>query len=99
MIVDDESDVLEKVKAFLEEDDFQVVTVNNNRTALEMLADNKENNFGLLLIDTELPDHKKTALFSLKPASKIQSDISNEENFLQKPFTRDQLLAFVKRQM
>ncbi len=99
MVVDDESDILEQVKACLEEDDFHVVTVDNSRTALEMLEDSNENQFGLLLIDTALPGSKKTALFSMKPASKIQTDVSNEENFLQKPFTKDQLLAFVKRQI
>lgn len=99
MVVDDESDVLQEVKHCLEEDDFHVVIADNSRTALEMLEGGNENNIGLLLIDTLIPGSKKTALFSLKPTSKIQMDLSNEELFLQKPFTREQLLSFVKRQL
>ncbi len=99
MVVDDESDILEQVKTCLEEDNFHVVTAENSRTALELLGDRNERDVGLLLIDTPLPGSKKTALFSLKPASKMQMDLSNEEFFLQKPFTKEQLLAFVKRQM
>lgn len=32
----------------------------------------------------------------MKPASKMNLDTNNTEDFLQKPFTKEQLLSFVK---
>ena len=93
MIVDDEPDVRNAVKSCLESDDFEVVTANNSREALELINEEEEN-FGLILIDTRIPDSGKSALFSMKPKSKM--DTSKLEDFLQKPFTREQLLDFVK---
>ena len=96
MIVDDEVDILKKVKSFLEEDDFKVVTAKNSREALEIMGDNEED-FGLILIDTKMPDEDKSALFSMKPKSKI--NVGSFDDFLQKPFTKEQLVDFVKKSM
>jgi DNA-binding NtrC family response regulator len=96
MIVDDEPDVLNAVKSCLESDDFEVVTANNSREALELINEDEEN-FGLILINTRMPDSDRSALFSMKPKSKM--DTSKLEDFLQKPFTREQLLDFVKRRI
>jgi DNA-binding NtrC family response regulator len=95
MIVDDETDILKAVKSCLEEDDFAVVTASNSREALELMEGDKENEFGLILIDTPMPGSEKSALFSMKPESKV--DTSRIEDFLQKPFTKEQLLDFVKK--
>jgi DNA-binding NtrC family response regulator len=96
MIVDDEPDVLNAVKSCLESDDFEVVTATNSREALEIMNEEEEN-FGLILIDTRIPDSDKSALFSMKPKSEM--DTSKLEDFLQKPFTKEQLLDFVKRRI
>ena len=96
MIVDDELDILEKAKSCLESDDFEVVTATNSREALELM-ENKEENFGLILIDTFMPDGDRSAFFSMKPKSKM--DTSETEDFLQKPFSREQLIDFVKSKM
>ena len=96
MIVDDEPDVRNAVKSCLESDDFEVVTATNSREALELINEEEEN-FGLILIDTRIPDSSKSALFSMKPKSKM--DTSKLEDFLQKPFTKEQLLDFVKRKI
>jgi len=93
MIIDDEPDILEKVKSCLESDDFEVVTATNSREALELMED-KEENFGLILIDTFMPGGDESAFFSMKPKSK--TDTSEMEDFLQKPFTEEQLIDFVK---
>ena len=98
MVVDDEADILEEIKSCLEEDEFEVVTASNSRKALELMGEGEEN-FGLILIDTAMPDSKKPALFSMKPTSKSSIDTSKEEDFLQKPFTKEQLLDFVKSKM
>ena len=97
MIVDDEIDILETVKSCLEDDDFEVVTASNSREALELMDGEKENKFGLILIDTPMPGSDKSAFFSMKPESKV--DTGKMEDFLQKPFTKEQLLDFVKKRM
>jgi len=99
MVVDDELDILEQVKSCLEDDDFEVVTATDSRTALELMSNDNEDDFGLILIDTLLPGSKKSALFSMRPKSRINMDASKDEDFLQKPFTREQLLDFVKSKM
>jgi len=99
MVVDDETSILEEVKSCLEEDDFEVVTVDSNRKALELMENDKEENFGLILIDTSLPDSDEPAFFSMRPRSKKDIDTSREEDFLQKPFTKEQLVDFVKSKM
>jgi len=96
MVVDDEPDILLTVKSCLEGDDFEVVTANNSREALELMNESEEN-FGLILIDTHIPDSDISAFFSMKPKSKM--DTSRTEDFLQKPFTREELLHFVKRRI
>ncbi|UCH72023.1 MAG: hypothetical protein JSW62_00280 [Thermoplasmatales archaeon] len=98
MVVDDESDIIMQVKSCLENDDFEVIAVDNNRKALELMGDSEEE-FGLILINTLLPGSNKSALFSMKPKIKRNIDTSNEEDFLQKPFTKEQLIDFVKSKM
>jgi hypothetical protein len=43
-----------------------------------------------------MPNTKTPALFSMKPESNKNIDTSKKEDFLQKPFTKQQLLDFVK---
>ena len=97
MVVDDESSILEQVKSCLEED-FKVITADNSREALELMENDKEDNFDIILIDTSIPDSKTPAFFSITPKSK-NIDTSNERNYLQKPFTKEQLLDFVNSKM
>jgi len=99
MVVDDETNILDQVKSCLEKDDYRVVTVDNNRKALELIEGGNEEDFGLILIDTSMPNTKKPALFSMKPTSKKSIDTSKKEDFLQKPFTKDQLIDFVKKKL
>jgi len=99
MVVDDEINVLDQVKSCLEKDNYKVVTVDNNREALELIEKENEEDFGLILIDTSIPNTKKPAFFSLKPKSKKSIDTSNEEDFLQKPFTKEQLVSFVRKKI
>ena len=99
MVIDDEIGVLKQVKSCLEEDDFEVVTVDNSRKALELMEGEREESFGLILIDTLMPNSKKPAFFSIKPKSKKNIDTSKEEDFLQKPFTKEQLLDYVKNKI
>jgi DNA-binding response OmpR family regulator len=98
MIVDEETDFLKQVKATLEKDDVEVVTVRNSREALDRLRDENEETFDLILVNTRMPGSMlTTALFSMRPpVKKLPGGI---ENFLQKPFTKEELVEFVKEKI
>ncbi len=95
MVVDDESDILEKVKSYLKSDEINVVTADNSREALELM--DAEKTFDLILVDTPMPASDKTAFFSMKPYSRL--NVEGAGNFLQKPFTKEQLVDFVKEKI
>lgn len=99
MIVDYELNMLEEMKLCLENNDFEVITAVNSREALEHIGNRKEENVSLILVNAPLPDGGGSALFSMKPISRMDVDTINTENFLQKPFTREKLLDFVKRKV
>lgn len=99
MVVDDEENILEEVKKSLEEEDFEVLTVENTRKALEIIDEDKENKIELILIDTKLPDSNVPAFFSINPKLKTNIEIDKEENFLKKPFTKEQLIEFVRKKI
>ena len=99
MIIDDEKDLLEEIRTCLKDDEYQIITANNSREAIELMEQEKEEDFGLILINTSMPDSNTPALFSMKPKTKKDIDTSNIEDFLQKPFTKEQLLEFVKNKM
>jgi len=99
MVVDNEISILENVKSCLKQEDLEVVTVDNNRTAFEIMENDKENNFSLILISTRFPNSKIPAFFSMKPKSKSNIDTSAEENFLKKPFTKEELLEFIRKRI
>jgi len=98
MIIDEETDFLRQVKAMLEKEHVDVVTVRNSREALDRLNEENEEAFDLILVHTRMPGSTiTTALFSMKPTSKKQH--VGIENFLQIPFTREELVEFVKEKM
>jgi len=98
MIVDDKSIVLEQVKESLKENDLKFVTVKNNREAIELMQDD-EKNYELLLIDSLTPDSKKPAFFPMRPSGTKNIDMTNDADFLQKPFTKEELISFVKKRV
>jgi len=50
MVVDDERNILDEVKLALEGEDFKIVTVDNNRKAFEIIDEDCEDNYNLILI-------------------------------------------------
>lgn len=98
MIVDNESSILNQVKESLREHDLELVSVKNNREALEMMQDD-ENKIELLLIDSLMPDSKKPAFFPMNPSKTKGIDTTNDADFLQKPFTKEELISFVKKRI
>jgi DNA-binding NtrC family response regulator len=99
MVVDDEAGMLDQVKKILEDDDFQVITADSNRRAIELMSKDEEEKYGLILINTKLPESKIPAFFSMKPSSKMNIDTSKKADFLQKPFTPEELKTFVKNKI
>ena len=99
MIVDDNSNVLEQVRDSLKEDDLEIITVKNNREALELMHGDNEKNYELLLIDSLTPDSKKPAFFPMKPSDTKNVDTTNDADFLQKLFTKEELISFVKKRV
>ncbi|MGL5634298.1 MAG: response regulator [Sarcina sp.] len=53
LIVDDEVKIVEVLEAYLEKDNFKVMTANNGLDALKLFEENK---FSLILLDLMLPD-------------------------------------------
>ena len=99
MIIDEEKGLLEEIRSSLESDDFEIITADNSREAIELMNGDKEDDFGLILINTSMPDSNVPALFSMKPKTKKDIDTSNVEDFLQKPFTKEELLEFIKKKI
>lgn len=98
MVIDEEEEFLNSVKTVLEKENVTVVTARNSREALERLQIDNEETFDLILVNTRMPGSVLTnALFSLRPAlKKLPAGI---ENFLQRPFTREELVEFVKEKI
>ena len=92
MIIDEEPELADMIQNYLQKDEYNVIKVNNSREALAII---ENENINLMLIDTQMPGSSKHALFSMDPNSKL--DISNIDDFLQKPFTKEDLVNFVKK--
>ncbi len=98
MVIDEEEEFLKTVKTVLEKEKIAVVTARNSREALERLEKDNEETFDLILVNTRMPGSVLTnALFSMRPAlKKLPAGI---DNFLQRPFTREELVEFVREKI
>ncbi len=100
MVVDDESTVQEKIKDFLKNNEYRIISAKDSREAFEKISKNEDDEYSLLLIDTPIPGAKdKYGLISMKPDTKITAYKSDEKDFLEKPFTKEELLDFIKSKM
>ena len=105
LIVDDETGIVEEVKAYFEEEGYEVSTADTGKQGLEMLEKTRPD---ILLLDVKLPD--MSGLHILKickaqyPATRVivntgyvdQAAIDEAERlgrdaFLQKPFNLERL--------
>jgi len=98
MIVDEVVDFLYHVQTVLENEVVVVVTALNSSEALARLKEENEETFDLILVNTRMPGSVLTnALFCMRPPlKKLPGGI---ENFLQRPFTKEELIEFVKEKI
>jgi len=95
MVIDEKTEILSQVKSYLEKDEFTIITADNNRQAIKLM--DKEKTIDLILVTTSLPAIDKTAFFSMKPSARFFTEGS--DNFLQKPFTKKQLVDFINEKI
>ena len=93
MIIDDEIAILNQARSFLKDNNVEIMTANNSREALTLMEHNE--GVDLILIDTPMPCSDKTAFFPLKPQAKLET--GPVDDFLIKPFTKEQFINFVKK--
>ena len=94
MIVDEENEVIQKAKLFLKDNNIEIISVASSKEAITVLDDNKEPQVDLILVSTLLPGTTKNGLFSVKPTASLYD--AETKAFLQKPFTKEELVEFVK---
>ena len=108
MVVDDEADIRETVKAVLEKEGYDVVTANNADSALKKEATAKPD---LILMDIMMPGtpvreivpklKSKVAYLSVVRTSEAEKeDLTKSKNivdFIQKPFDIKTLVSKVKK--
>ena len=110
--VDDEPDILETVKTILENEGFEVVSVDSGKEALKQI---KSNNFDLFILDVMMPDMSGWDLFTrikkLKSDYKViilsiievsQSRLKELQahgisDYITKPFHRDDFVKRIKK--
>lgn len=94
MIVDDETSIIEQIKSFLKEEKLNIISATTNREALNLLDRLDEDTFDGVLIDSPHPASQNAALYCLKPTEKAKD--ADSHNYLQKPFTKEQLQNFLR---
>ncbi len=110
--VDDETDILETVNTILENEGFEVVSVDSGKEALKQI---KSNNFDLFILDVMMPDMSGWDLFTrikkLKSDYKViilsiievsQSRLKELQahgisDYITKPFHRDDFVKRIKK--
>ncbi len=106
LVVDDKPDVLESIKEVLENEGYEVDTVNNGKECIEKA---KETKHDLILIDIYMPGMNGEDLFkalrktinhltplvyvTIKPKAEV--DLGDVEGFIQKPFRKKELVKAV----
>ncbi len=112
LIIDDERDIANNIKAILKDENFDASTASNSQEALDLLA---VNNFNLIILDVWLDNSNLDGISLLKKFRETYSTpviiISGHGNiemavkaikeganeFIEKPFTSERLLLSVNR--
>ena len=97
MIVDEEPEISHQLQSYINQEEITIKTVSSSRKALDTI--NEDESISLLLINTKLPDKESMGYFSITPDSKLITDISDENNFLIKPFSKEEFLNFINKSL
>ena len=97
MIVGEKSTHINELKKYFSDDTLNIISVDNSREAIEIIENDSDKNINLVLINTQTPNGENSAFFKMKPESNMNIFSSNNENFLQKPFSKNQFMDFIKR--
>ena len=97
MIIDEEPNIAHQLQSYITQKDITIKTVPSSRRALDTI--NEDESISLLLINTKLPDKDLMGYFSITPDSKSFTNISDENNFLIKPFSKEEFIEFINKSL
>ena len=97
MIIDEEPDIAHQLQSYIAQEDITIRTVPSSRKALHTI--NEDESISLLLINTKLPDRDSMGYFSIALDSKSFTGLSDEKNFLIKPFSKEEFIQFINRSL
>ena len=93
MIINEEKTTLDELQSFLNQEEIEIIDASNSRIGINKL--NEIENIDLILVNSKNPNSDEEALFSLSPHSNLSIDSIDENNFLKKPFTKEQFKFFI----
>lgn len=94
MIVDEDKDVVERIKSFLEKEDFNVSVAQTNREALEVL-EKKEQNVDVILLHSTIPGSNEDVFTPIITNTKTK--IVSIDKPLSRTCTEEELKEFIKK--
>jgi len=97
MLVEEDTDLASVIQTYALEADIDVIHAKDSRQGVTMLNDNP--NVNLVLVRTKNPETNTPAYISIKPSANLKTPSSEDKDFLQKPFSKDQWKAFIEQQL
>ncbi|RLF25541.1 MAG: hypothetical protein DRN01_06280 [Thermoplasmata archaeon] len=96
MIVDEDRDIVERIKSYLEKEDFNVSIAQTNREALEALEKN-EQNVDVILLHSTVPGSDEDVFTPIVTNTKTK--IVSIDKPLSRTCTEEELKEFIKKIM
>lgn len=95
MIVDELMPCINDIYQDSSEEEIEIITVKNSRTALEEM----DSHSGIDLILVPSNKHADTTYLSINPHSSFKDILEEPHSILERPFSREQLIEFIKTAM
>lgn len=97
MLVDNELETITQTKTYLEDKEFDLITFPSSKEAINFLEEQPDKTIDLILVNTYIPGSIHNGFYSINPKATMHS--AEPDSFLEKPFTKDQLQSFIKKQI